>query len=714
MSAISVNPPYPIFTDTDGQPLENGYIWIGTVNLDPQGNPINVYWDSALTQVAGQPIRTISGYPSRNGSPARIYTNSEYSIRVQNKNGSTVYSASASTDFMSAVDVSFQPAGTGATARTVQSKLRDTVSVKDFGAVGDGVADDTAAIQAAINSLSSEDSLYFPSGTYIVSPPASNDYVLKLPAANNLTVYGDSTSSIVKIKSSAGNYRGILGYVNGASPSGLTVRDITFDHNGQNNVLPTTAAYSAQVRATVSTYLTTTDWDRLQFLNITVLNCDAEVSIYCPRGAYFGGSVLIDGCTWYDARNANGANFDQSFINCTCEYLQIVNNHFRGASWALAPRTAIETHASDCVVTGNTIGFFQVGMNLTGVSQAGTTYRQVCSDNTIEASRDGILIWSQSLAPASATIGFEGMTVQGNIIDMKPYDYAFAPSPIGYKGIAFFGGAQITLKRCAILDNIISYPVDLAGNSYVDLSSSKSWGAIHSYQDSAPTALLDDVVIAGNVVVNCASAGLFSDLGVWRGAQIVGNTFDNCGTTTSASAAFNNKIPLYFTSTLSSDAVIARNTFIDTNATPTITDVIFLRDRLATPVYHYNVTDNVFEFADGATLTAVTDYVGVFSSATLVRFHGEVPTDTVRLPAITGGIGSTVTIRSDGSTATKNQSGTTAWRKEVFTSTAPATGSWRLGDLAWNTAPSAGGTPGWVCTTAGTPGTWKAMANLAP
>lgn len=44
---------------------------------------------------------------------------------------------------------------------------------------------------------------------------------------------------------------------------------------------------------------------------------------------------------------------------------------------------------------------------------------------------------------------------------------------------------------------------------------------------------------------------------------------------------------------------------------------------------------------------------------------------------------------------------------------APTTGTWLRGDIVWNTAPAAGGTPGWVCTTAGTPGTWKAMANLA-
>lgn len=62
--------------------------------------------------------------------------------------------------------------GTGGTDRFLHDKLSEQISVKDFGATGNGSTDDTAAIQAAINYVTASPittTIFFPSGTYIVS-----------------------------------------------------------------------------------------------------------------------------------------------------------------------------------------------------------------------------------------------------------------------------------------------------------------------------------------------------------------------------------------------------------------------------------------------------------------------------------------------------------------------------------------------------------------
>ena len=58
--------------------------------------------------------------------------------------------------------ITFVQSGTGAIARTAQAKMREIVSVTDFGATGDGSTDDTAAIQAAINAVSAGGTVFFP------------------------------------------------------------------------------------------------------------------------------------------------------------------------------------------------------------------------------------------------------------------------------------------------------------------------------------------------------------------------------------------------------------------------------------------------------------------------------------------------------------------------------------------------------------------------
>jgi len=112
MTTLSVQPSYPIFTDTNGQPLESGYIYIGAANQEPQTNPISVFWDINQTQPAAQPIRTMGGYPVNNGTPARLYVDSDYSIRVMNRNGTMVYYSPAATERMSSVVFVGQPIST--------------------------------------------------------------------------------------------------------------------------------------------------------------------------------------------------------------------------------------------------------------------------------------------------------------------------------------------------------------------------------------------------------------------------------------------------------------------------------------------------------------------------------------------------------------------------------------------------------------------------
>jgi hypothetical protein len=68
-------------------------------------------------------------------------------------------------------DVSFIQAGTGAVTRNIQDKAREIVSVLDFGAVGDGITNDTDAINAALAHVATlpEKALWFPAGSYSVS-----------------------------------------------------------------------------------------------------------------------------------------------------------------------------------------------------------------------------------------------------------------------------------------------------------------------------------------------------------------------------------------------------------------------------------------------------------------------------------------------------------------------------------------------------------------
>ncbi|MCD8498052.1 MAG: hypothetical protein LRZ85_08245 [Alphaproteobacteria bacterium] len=80
--------------------------------------------------------------------------------------------------------------GTGALERSVSDKIKELVSVKDFGAAGDGITDDTIALQ---NALAAHDLISIPSGSYLISNT--------LEIGNFKALLGSGQSSVIKCQS---------------------------------------------------------------------------------------------------------------------------------------------------------------------------------------------------------------------------------------------------------------------------------------------------------------------------------------------------------------------------------------------------------------------------------------------------------------------------------------------------------------------------------
>ena len=107
MTATFLQIPFPVFFDSNGDPLDNGFVYIGRADQDPISDPIEVYFDADLTIPAAQPLRTIRGRVNQGGAPGNIYANlavpSAYSMTVLNKNKELVFSVPQGTGFNSAL-----------------------------------------------------------------------------------------------------------------------------------------------------------------------------------------------------------------------------------------------------------------------------------------------------------------------------------------------------------------------------------------------------------------------------------------------------------------------------------------------------------------------------------------------------------------------------------------------------------------------------------
>lgn len=133
----------------------------------------------------------------------------------------------------------------GPTVRTLGSILDDYLNVKDYGAVGDGITDDTAAIQAAIadewarvaslpySPLLSRNTIYFPAGDYKVSSSILlYPYITLAGEGTNrtqITLATGSSGPLLRTADSLGQTAGNIGTNGAVLPTSITVRGFTLD-----------------------------------------------------------------------------------------------------------------------------------------------------------------------------------------------------------------------------------------------------------------------------------------------------------------------------------------------------------------------------------------------------------------------------------------------------------------------------------------------------
>jgi len=184
-----------IQTATAGQTV----FTLTTMQYAPATNSLTVFVDG-VNQYEG------STYSFVETSPTVVTFTAGLHVGAEVKFTTAVFTAGS---VGNAANVTYDPAGTGAVTTNVQTKLRQTVSVKDFGAVGNGVADDTAAIQKAIDYVGSIGGgvVHIPAGTYAVGKTSApynpaitgsfdRDVILDVQN-DNITLQGDGRGATV-------------------------------------------------------------------------------------------------------------------------------------------------------------------------------------------------------------------------------------------------------------------------------------------------------------------------------------------------------------------------------------------------------------------------------------------------------------------------------------------------------------------------------------
>jgi hypothetical protein len=219
MATATLSPaPKLQFFDANGNPLVGGKLYSYAAGTT---TPLATYTGNTTTTANSNPVILDS-----RGEAGVWLSSSYYKLKLTDSNNVEIWTVDNVGGFATMADliaaiaaltaslasssgssmIGFIQAGTSAVATTAQAKMRETISVKDFGAVGDDTHDDTTNIQAAINYANTiGGDVYFPAGIYRITNTLTINNSGDTSDTFKASMYGDSSSS-ARIHGDAGSY----------------------------------------------------------------------------------------------------------------------------------------------------------------------------------------------------------------------------------------------------------------------------------------------------------------------------------------------------------------------------------------------------------------------------------------------------------------------------------------------------------------------------
>ena len=597
--------------------------------------------------------------------------------------------------------VTFLASGTGASQRTVLDKLRDVVSVKDFGAVGDGVADDTANFQAAMTATrvqggQNPKKLYVPKGTYKITNYlvcGTNQYiefdqgaVINLVPATNI----ENTSAFV-----ASNQTNVTLIGNGATINGTRTGAV---------IEGGAAAF----------YLYGSDNVRIENFNINDIATDGITITGDVIGSGPCTNVLIENCVVNNCRR-NG----MSIIHA--EGVTVIGGKYANSNGSPAGPYAgidVEPNQDQWAKNIQIIGVYtenNPGGGLLFVPGSQGNVRGSIYDVTVIGGRsykDGALASRPAIrfASGNSTYQVSGQVVIRDFIVDSPYGCGVS-----------WDNWDVDKAPPVYLENVTVINPDWSLNT----STNADRTAFVIYTASAQA-----VTTQGNIfLTNCKSIDTRASARMTWGFVIDCDSGKSVKNITIRDHTTINQV-----AATKSDGVVSAA--LKTGGAANV-DVVYSTPRTfdvgsSGAIGNYvgqriNVTSS-----SALTLPFAGDCVGSsyeiqnaagVNSVTLVVQSG----DTIAYPI---GVASTNMVIDANALIRLRSMGGTTWRVEniqgafrragmsakiyamEYSTAAPASGTWQRGDRVFNSLPAVGTPKSWVCTVGGTPGTWVSEGNL--